>query len=107
MHHRQVREQLFWIGVDNVVFFGVPPCTLQVYTVNVASIFRFLCHLGVTCLIHNFHVEINVIDCNDVLSCVVLKISSDEGLREEETTDPEHIGSAIVNPFLQELDSVA
>ena len=107
MHHRQVREKFLRVGVDYVVLFRIPSCSLQVNTVNVASIFRFFSHLCVTCLIHNFNVKINVVDCNYVLSCVVLKISSDEGLREEETADPEHIGSTIVDPFLQELNSVA
>ena len=43
---------------------------------------------------------------DDIFSGIILKSSSNESLREEETTDPENIWCSIVNPFLQELNSI-
>jgi len=85
------------------MFFRVPPCSLKEDTVNVAAVFRFFFDFCVSHLIHNFYLKIDSIDGNYILSGVVLKGSSDEGLREEETRDPEDIRCASIDPLLQEL----
>ena len=47
--------------------------------------------------------EVESVDGNFVLPCVVLQGSSEERLGEEETRDPETGWSPVVYPFLHEL----
>jgi hypothetical protein len=84
----------------------VPLASLQVHSINIASIFRLFLYLFVCLLVHEDEVKLNNINCNVHLPRVVLQSSRQEGLREEESRYPEYFWCAIVNPVRQEYHSV-
>jgi hypothetical protein len=50
--------------------------------------------------------ERDFVDGDGVLSGEVLQHAGEEGLREEETAEPEAVGGVVVDPILEELESV-
>lgn len=82
------------------MFFAVPTCTFKIYTINVATVFRLFFDLSVTHMVHDFDLELNSVNSNDVFTGVVLQIACDESLREEEPTNPENVRSALIDPLL-------
>jgi len=69
---------------------------------HVAAIFRLLSNLSVI-EVEILKLEAQLINGYDMLPGVILKSACQESLREEETTDPETLRSAISNPILQEV----
>ena len=50
--------------------------------------------------------ECDFVDGNGVFASVVLEYSGEEGLSEEEPTQPEVIGRVVIYPVLEELNPV-
>jgi hypothetical protein len=100
MDHRQVGEELFWVGVVYVMFFVIPTGALQENAVDIASVLRFFLHVVVGHSVQNFDLEVDAVHGYHVLTGVVLEGAGDEGLREEEAGNPKDIGSASVDPLL-------
>lgn len=88
------------------MLFVIPTSSLQVNTINVASILRFFSDVGMGSIIHYSVFKWYFIDGDHMFPCKVLKVSCDKSLREEEPWNPEHIRCTMVNPFLQEVNSV-
>jgi hypothetical protein len=85
---------------------AVPSGSLKIETIGVAAIFWLLCDLIVGDFVVDLHIEVKLIDGDNMLSRIVLQATCEEGLREEETTQPEYCRGASLNPLLKEVYSV-
>ena len=84
----------------------VPSCTFKIHTIDEASILRLFGDFLWSDFIIDLGLKVQFINGNDMLSSVVLQNTCEEGLWEEESTDPEHSWSTSFDPFLQESYSV-
>lgn len=78
----------------------VPSCTFHVHAKDEATILRRLrdgCWVGI---VAHLEVVAELVDSDLVLTGVVLKSTREEGLREEESTDPESGWSTVLDPLL-------
>ena len=89
------------------MFLVVPSCALQKDAIDVAAVLWFLSHLGVGHIVKDSELEGNTIDSDVFLTCEVLECPCDESLWEEETSNPEDLRGAVIDPFLQERDPVS
>lgn len=102
----EFREQLFWLRISELVFLIAPSGSFDIQSINIASsrwsgldvLWRFV--------INVFVFKGQSIYGYYVFSCVVLKCTGDEGLREEEAWHPESDWCTLVNPTIQEFDSI-
>jgi len=74
--------------------------SFQEKAVNETSISGSFFDVLMSDIVHNSVVVRNNIDRELVLSCIILKGASQEGLREEEAREPELNGSSIFNPVV-------
>jgi hypothetical protein len=84
----------------------IPLAPFEIHAVTDASAFRLLLNVGVLDIISHVETKGEFVDCNCMLTSVVLESSCEESLREEESRDPEYFGSALLDPFFKEVDSV-
>lgn len=84
----------------------VPLASLKIHAIDVATILRLLLDVLVGAIVLDVEGEVESIDGDLVLSRVVLEGTSEEGLGEEETRDPEHSGGSMLDPICQEEDTV-
>jgi hypothetical protein len=85
---------------------GVPSGALKIETIGIAAIFWLLCNLIVGDFVINLDIEVKLIDSDYMLSRIVLQTTCKEGLREEETAQPEYSGCASLDPLLKEVNPV-
>jgi hypothetical protein len=84
--------------------FIVPSATFQEETVNIGTI---LCRLvGVYLVIQYLEIELNQINGNGVLPCIVLLDSREETLREVKSRDPVVGWLSMLDPVTDELESL-
>ena len=95
-------EDLFERFLDNHLVV-VPASAVHEHAVNVAAILGFLAEIGG--FSQGVELKTHRVDGDAVLACEVLQHSSEEGVREEEATDPELHGRAIVHPVLEHFQS--
>jgi hypothetical protein len=79
---------------------SIEASSLQIHTIYKAAIFRLFSDFLICNFIIYLEFEVELIYSNYVLSCIVLKGTSEESLREEESGDPKHSGSASIYPLL-------
>lgn len=106
MKYGHLNEQLFGIGFAEHVSVIIPLATLQVETVRVAATRWFLLDILNFPIILEFEAKCNLIDCDCVTSGVVLQVSGEEGLREEETGNPKDDWRAAGDPTIKEINSL-
>lgn len=106
MHNRQLLEQLLGIRIVQSMCLVVILASFQEKAVNETSISGSFFDVLMSDIVHNSVVVRNNIDRELVLSCIILKGASQEGLREEEAREPELNGSSIFNPVVQEVNSL-
>lgn len=63
----------------------IPTRAFQEDTVDVAPVFWFFSDVRVSLIVCDPKLERDLVDSDDVLTSIVLQVSSNEGLREEET----------------------
>jgi len=87
---------------------GVPTGTLHEHSVDERTIFWFLINLSNGDLIPDLEFKAQLIDSDDLLSCEILQGGCEEGLREEETGDPEYWGCLLftIDPLVQKYNSL-
>lgn len=100
MHNRQLLEQLLGIRIVQSMCLIVILASFQEKAVNETSISGSFFDVLMSDIVHNSVVVRNNIDRELVLSCIILKGASQEGLREEEAREPELNGSSIFNPVV-------
>ena len=106
MHYWQRTKQLLRPALSQGVVSPTPAATLQKESVDVASVLWLLLDLcWLAEVVQDAKFEGEFIDSNRLLSCVVLKRSSDECLGEEEATHPEDLRGALFYPKREELHS--
>ena len=76
----------------------VPPRAFDKQTFDVNSISRRLCDFLV---VDHLELHTQQIDCNLILSGIVLKDACEKGLREVEPANPVDLWDAIVDPVLK------
>jgi hypothetical protein len=95
-------RQLFVDSLD----ISVPPGAIQVETIDVNAILWFLGEVHIAFVfINGVEVEHKRVDGYFVLAGVVLFGAGEEGLGEEEPTDPEGTRGSFINPLLDEGQS--
>jgi len=85
------------------MFFIVPLATLKEESINVTAIWRSVFNIFMTDSVTNNIVKSNSVDWCLIPASKVLKSTSQEGLGEEETRDPEFNWSSIFNPRVKEI----
>lgn len=104
MHHRKWRIKFFSQGVSYCFTFFIPSSSFKEESMNITTISRLLLYIR-DLNFKIFEFKRKFIDSDDIFSGEVLKGSSQEGLREEETWNPECFRCAVIDPFLKETDS--
>jgi len=99
VNHGHLDEEFLWITIFESFGSMVPLASFQVDTVDVATCLRLSLYILVGHGAHDDMGEADLIDSNCVLSSVVLLSTREESLREEESRNPEDIGSSIVKPL--------
>jgi hypothetical protein len=82
----------------------VPFASFEVETVEEAAALGLLFDVLPPSLILELEVEGKLIDGDRLLTSVVLKRTRQEGLREEESREPVHLGGSVVDPSVKEVD---
>lgn len=86
--------------------FVVPAAAFEVKTVAVASVLGLLLNVFMGNCIGVLETVGQLVYCDGLQSGIVLNVSGEESLREEETRDPENFRGSSLDPIVQEVDSV-
>lgn len=84
----------------------IPSGAFEEESIAETSIFGLLCHFVVLNLVVDLVLEAELINSDLALTGIVLESTREESLREEQTTDPEGRWCALVDPALEEVDTV-
>lgn len=84
----------------------IPTRTFNEESIDVTPSLRSTLNVQVRAIVSNVVPERYLVNSDYVLSCIVLQHSSDKRLREEEPRNPEVIGSAIIDPVLEERNAI-
>jgi hypothetical protein len=106
VHQGQVNEQFLGIGFRKGTFVVIPFATLEEKSVDHTSSLWSFFDVLVGDLVLYVIVKVDSVDGNVISSSEILKSSSQEGLREEESREPVFDGSTSRKPILEEIDSV-
>jgi len=99
-------SHLGWELIGDLLSISVPSCTINESTIDVYTILRLLFDFFRSLCLLDLEGEGKSIDSNLVLSCVGLKDTRHETLREEHTWKPVRRWVSVVEPESHELDSL-
>ena len=98
------RVQNLFQGFNNDHVVVVPASPLDGHTAHVHPILRLLAEIPL--LLQSDELEAHRVDGDSILPRKVLQHTGEEGVGEEEATDPELDGRAVVHPRLEHVEPV-
>jgi hypothetical protein len=104
--HGKVDKQLFRLTCGQLMLFVIPLATFQIHSETEGSSLGCLSDHVICQGILEDELKAYCIDGDCVSSGIVLKCTSEESLREEETRDPVDHRSSFFDPSIQEINSL-
>lgn len=100
-----IGEQYLWMRFFNCFFLFIPSSTFHEQSVDINTICWSFGKIVFSLIWDNNEIKFNMINSNNMLSCIVLSCSCKERLCEEETRNPECFRCTIINPLLHKVNS--